>query len=1383
MALITVAAGMVLAKAGDADTCKMRIYAKHPFVANDGADGVTIAGSRFRSSEFYQEIDCTVNGQEVSYPSFDLYSTTDAISDPKGTYYDIGLFSDEGAFLTKPYKRLIVDDNPTNQTLAEIALFSGAASPDLPDTYYDAQEINFLLSQLQGQIDQHLAGEASLAAAITAIGGDEADLYVKEDIIVAANTTIPANIRLVIEYGAIITVNNGRTLTINALKDPGNVQVFTGPGAVLFARGSVDAYRTAWRTGVDSGDVTFAINEGLANLAAWNGGVIKIPAGDWVTDGEHILITGTTIEGVGRSRDTTGMGTSLTLTDTPDGMFEFGPDTYFVTFRGIHADGDDQGASNFLYGAGAGIGAFPSHGFYFDDCVIRGFADSCINLDDTAGTGWQVSNVVFRKSFFIANGDAVIRTNSPNMDTITFRDCILQTHTGQIAILDGVYNMTFDACHFAGHHLNLKGRQQIESQTIVAPAGITGDGTLPVTVTWPGRLGAPVTVVVNVTTALTTAAAIATFIAAALEKNSDLHTEFLFGTDNSTQLLVADLVCAANVGGANIEIGSGTSTGVTPNAASFNAVAGLAPVIPNKPAVQIANGINNVTFKDCTEEGFGVFVEATGSHVNFNGTTILDPVKGTSPFSTVFNTNGCKIMQKSFQGEFASIDLLTSLGDHTFPNSFVGPVLMSIAGTHLLRYGYPIIQSNPYTLELLSGADVRFRENGDQARPTEKPLVKITSGNPVKNLLQLGFQVDENDDDPVAVFNFSREAGLGHLQVAASSSLMGGVFDGLYLTGHLRAARFNTTREQIVAPSGTVVLDTSYSNRFQITPGADLTLEVGTFTPGSFFFLYILTSGVTSWNITFGTGFNTIQPYQTGTVSGAKSVLMFYVTDSGRAELVSDSRLSFGPTTKLYDSQYASIFGATTTSRLMIGSTVDQAVPAANNFTGLELYNKLVLANTVTKSIASIMNVLNISGSPAGAVNLYGQFNLITSSAGSSIPAGSEATVSYNNADFGASNGLAALTGVYGAARIGSVNVGNITDMYGVRGIGAYGYSAVATNVHGVQGLIQGGSDFGGSAVNAAALSAMRIGIAANVTNLYGLKIGPYTGSVSGIITNNHGIFIDSSIDAGTNRWAIKSESVAASKFEGTLESTNVALNGQGVSLLGFPAMEKWGTHIIQHGSLAVGQNDVYTVPVGFIFVSRTWALYGMVAGHTTFAGVKIGADYFRLGQLNVTGANLPRSDAYCFAYAAGEIVSISSTVVGKYALDGYLIPDTAAVKPVRPMVTTQAAATDTLLYTVPGGKKAILIPPYNLGAMLSGLGTVGATNDSGGAATVLHYLVPNGQVVGAGFIVQQAIALANGGIAQPGALPVFLNDGDRIYYQTSIATAGQVFFATILEF
>lgn len=88
----------------------------------------------------------------------------------------------------------------------------------------------------------------SISPAVSAAGSKKVVLTVTTSY--AVNTlTIPSNVTLRVENSAVITVNSGQTLTINAQPDlPPDRQCFAGAGAVVFGYGTVDAVRPEWYT-------------------------------------------------------------------------------------------------------------------------------------------------------------------------------------------------------------------------------------------------------------------------------------------------------------------------------------------------------------------------------------------------------------------------------------------------------------------------------------------------------------------------------------------------------------------------------------------------------------------------------------------------------------------------------------------------------------------------------------------------------------------------------------------------------------------------------------------------------------------------------------------------------------------------------------------------------------------------------------------------------------------------------------------------------------------------------------------------------------------------------------------------------------------------------
>jgi hypothetical protein len=122
---------------------------------------------------------------------------------------------------------------------------------------------------------------ATLAAAVTGVGSNRADIFVRDSVAVAANTTIAATSQLRIENGAILTISGGITLTVNGqfIADP--VTCFAGAGSVVFALGSTPHVLPEWwgAKGDANAGGTTGTNSTTALQAALNVPTIPVQIG------------------------------------------------------------------------------------------------------------------------------------------------------------------------------------------------------------------------------------------------------------------------------------------------------------------------------------------------------------------------------------------------------------------------------------------------------------------------------------------------------------------------------------------------------------------------------------------------------------------------------------------------------------------------------------------------------------------------------------------------------------------------------------------------------------------------------------------------------------------------------------------------------------------------------------------------------------------------------------------------------------------------------------------------------------------------------------------------------------------------------------------------
>jgi len=139
-----------------------------------------------------------------------------------------------------------------------------------------------------------------------------------------------------------------------------------------------------------------------------------------------------------------------------------------------------------------------------------------------------------------------------------------------------------------GSTAHVAGTRQVETATVVAASGITGNGNAEVIVTGAGITGSPVTVTVAVTTALNTASLLGAALRAGVSANAAITALYdVSGTGANIVLTrkatspytpgtLSFPIYAANDATLNIATQNGTCTGITTAATSANTTAGVA---------------------------------------------------------------------------------------------------------------------------------------------------------------------------------------------------------------------------------------------------------------------------------------------------------------------------------------------------------------------------------------------------------------------------------------------------------------------------------------------------------------------------------------------------------------------------------------------------------------------------------------------------------------------------------------------------------------------------------------------------------------------------------------------------------------------------------------
>lgn len=175
------------------------------------------------------------------------------------------------------------------------------------------------------RVDSRLANEkwlndssygGDLGQAITIIGSTPTVLTIPSgNWSIAANLTVPANLTLKFGHGAILSITNGTTLTINGFIDAGLHQIFSasGSGKVLLGTGSVKEILPQWwgARGDNSTDCTAGIQAALD--AAPVGGTIRFLDGTYLVGPLSFTKSGLKLKGssgFGSNRTTGPTGTT-----------------------------------------------------------------------------------------------------------------------------------------------------------------------------------------------------------------------------------------------------------------------------------------------------------------------------------------------------------------------------------------------------------------------------------------------------------------------------------------------------------------------------------------------------------------------------------------------------------------------------------------------------------------------------------------------------------------------------------------------------------------------------------------------------------------------------------------------------------------------------------------------------------------------------------------------------------------------------------------------------------------------------------------------------------------------------------------------------------------
>lgn len=167
----------------------------------------------------------------------------------------------------------------SNVFLEDLALADGGSETAETGTRRTSTGGTVTLTKIDGSIFNYPHGitvvsYATLDNALARLGSNNGFIHIIKAISIADDYTIPANIRVTVDPGAIITVATTKTLTINGPLEAGPYQIFdcTGTGQVVIGSNTCPVLPEWWYSG--TGAYTTALN--AAFIAAPDGGTIHL---------------------------------------------------------------------------------------------------------------------------------------------------------------------------------------------------------------------------------------------------------------------------------------------------------------------------------------------------------------------------------------------------------------------------------------------------------------------------------------------------------------------------------------------------------------------------------------------------------------------------------------------------------------------------------------------------------------------------------------------------------------------------------------------------------------------------------------------------------------------------------------------------------------------------------------------------------------------------------------------------------------------------------------------------------------------------------------------------------------------------------------------------
>lgn len=257
----------------------------------------------------------------------------------------------------------------------------------------------------------------SLATMVSSIGSTPTLVRMNQSFSPTSNVTLPTNIFLEWDGTSVIAPSSGTIVTLGSTPRNVSHRIFTGLGQVRFSKTGSDARFLASWCLPDATAGTQSITAAQSEMMRYwlylnNGGTLVFPVGTFNIDHDFLLQIGT-VEGSAQNPNI--HGTIINQVTESEGLFTFLPGARDVTIRNmvLRCDGLTDGAQFYCYSSDASPQTID--GIRIENVACEGGSENFRVFHDHANKNWQVHNVYINEQCdFMGATVASIRIDAIN---------------------------------------------------------------------------------------------------------------------------------------------------------------------------------------------------------------------------------------------------------------------------------------------------------------------------------------------------------------------------------------------------------------------------------------------------------------------------------------------------------------------------------------------------------------------------------------------------------------------------------------------------------------------------------------------------------------------------------------------------------------------------------------------------------------------------------------------------------------------------------------------------------------------------------------------------------------------------------------------------------